>query len=104
MDFPDTVTEALAMLRAEGYDHEFELVDGQLRCGSADVSCSVGDATVDRLFRFEGLSDPGDQMIVFGLSDPGTGTRGVLASAFGPSADPELLDHLVGLSQRQRPT
>jgi hypothetical protein len=103
MDSPDTVTEALALLRAEGYDHEFQLVDGHLTCGPANVSCSIADATVDRLYRFEGPSDPGDEMIVFGLSDPATGTRGVLASAFGPSADPELLDHLVGLSQRQRP-
>ena len=33
--------------------------------------------------------------IVFGLYDPATDTRGALASAFGPSADPEVLDHLV---------
>jgi len=41
-------------------------------------------------------------MVVFGLRDPATDRRGVLASGFGPSADPEVLDQLVGLSQRHR--
>ena len=43
---------------------------------------------------------PGDEMVVFGLRDPETGRRGVLASAFGLAADPELLEHLTGLSKR----
>jgi len=39
-------------------------------------------------------------MVVFGLRDPISGRRGVLASAFGSAADPELLDHLYGMSSR----
>jgi hypothetical protein len=39
-------------------------------------------------------------MVVFGLMDPLTGRRGVLASGFGPAADPEVLDHLVGMTTR----
>ena len=52
------------------------------------------------MYRFEGPSDPGDEMIVFGLHDPATGIRGTLASAFGPSADPALADHLTDLARR----
>lgn len=47
-----------------------------------------------------GPSDPGDEMVVFGLLDPISGRRGVLASGFGPAADPDLLDHLTGLATR----
>ena len=100
MDAPDTVVDALSLLREQGYVVEFQLVDGHLVCDQVDRPCPSGDAVVERLFRFEGPSDPGDEMVVFGLLDPESGTRGVLASAFGPSADPDLLDHLVGLSQR----
>ena len=98
---PDTVTEALVYLRGEGYTVEFSLADGHLTCGGA-VQCSVAEANVDRLFRFEGDSDPGDEMVVFALVDPATGTKGTLASGFGPAADPDLLDHLVGLHSRAR--
>ena len=100
MDAPETVVDALALLRAEGYDAEFQLVDGCLRCDLHGGACATTDAVVERLFRFEGPSDPGDEMVVFGLLDPGTGTRGVLASGFGPAADPEVLDHIIGLASR----
>jgi hypothetical protein len=100
MDAPETVVEALTMLKAEGYEAEFQLVDGSLRCDRHDRECPAGDAVVERLYRFEGPSDPGDEMVVFGLFDPITGVRGVLASGFGPAADPEVLDHLTGLASR----
>lgn len=102
MNGPETVVDALRLLREDGYDIEFQLIDGHLRCNEDDRACPASDAVVERLYRFEGPSDPGDEMVVFGLRDPASGRRGVLASAFGPAADPELLDHLVGLSSRYR--
>lgn len=100
MHDPETVVDALRLLRAEGYEIEFQLVDGHLRCDADDRACPASDAVVEHLYRFEGASDPGDEMVVFGLRDPVTGRRGVLASAYGLAADPDLLDHLVGLSAR----
>lgn len=98
--YPDTVTEAIEMLRDEGYRADFELVDGVLRSDAECVACVVSDAEVERLYRFEGPSDPGDEMIVFGVRDPNTGTRGTLASAFGHAADPDLSLHLSDLRNR----
>lgn len=100
MDTPDTVTEALSLLREKGYDVEFQFVDGHFTCDAA--RCSTDDVEVEVAMRFEGLSDPGDEMIVFGLRDPATGTKGRFASAFGSSADPEVLEHLIGLDTRFR--
>ena len=102
MDAPDTVTDAVRLLASEGYGVDFELIGGVLQWDSRAVSCEVGQVEVERLFRFEGPSDPGDEMVVFGLYDPVSDTRGTLASGFGPSADPEVLDHLVGLTTRYR--
>lgn len=97
---PDTVVDAMRLLRSEGYDIEFQLVDGHLVCDRIEQPCSVTDVVVERVYRFEGPSDPGDEMVVFALRDPASGERGMLASAFGSSADPELLDHLTGLASR----
>jgi hypothetical protein len=99
-DVPVTVTEAVEVLRRHGYTADFELVDGALRTDAGNASCPLGDAVVERLYRFEGPSDPGDQMIVFGLLDPLSEIRGTLAAAFGPSADPALYDHLTGSGTR----
>ena len=100
MNDPETVVDAVRMLKDDGYAVEFQLVDGSLVCDADDQACPATDVEVERLYRFEGPSDPGDEMVVFGLRDPRSGRRGVLASAFGPAADPELLDHLHGLSAR----
>jgi hypothetical protein len=97
---PATVTDALLMLRGLGYTADFALIDGVLQSDRGDASCAVDQAIVEHLFRFEGPSDPGDEMIVFALRDPATEVRGTLAAAFGPVADPELHQHLTGLRTR----
>lgn len=97
---PDTVVEAIELLRAEGYTADYELVDGLLQAPDVGTSCAVDEAEVERLYRFEGPSDPGDEMVVFGLHDPVSDTRGSLATAFGHSADPELYHHLANLRNR----
>jgi hypothetical protein len=102
-DYPDTVTDAIELLRAQGYTAEFELVEGALIASREQASCTVGEAEVERLFRFEGPSDPGDEMIVFGVRDPASGTRGTLAAAFGPAADPARTGHLSDLRKRFEP-
>jgi hypothetical protein len=60
----------------------------------------IKSAIVDRVYRFEGQSDPGDEAIVFGLRCGNCGARGSLASGYGPSADPEVLDRLSYLAER----
>ena len=103
MDAPDTVTDAIAHLRRTGYEADFDLVDGHLRADGGHRTCPVADADVEQLFRFEGPSDPGDEMVVLGLLDPVSGLRGVLVSGFGPSADPDVFEHLSGLTSRHAP-
>jgi len=97
---PATVTDALEMLRGLGYTADFALIDGVLQSDRGDAACAVDQVVVEHLYRFEGPSDPGDEMIVFAVRDPTTGTAGTLAAAFGSGADPELHHHLTGLRTR----
>ena len=92
---PSTVTEALGALHDAGYTVDYQLVDGVLRAEGGNAPCPIDQAVVERFYRFEGPSDPGDQMIVFGVRDPNTGLRGSLAAAYGPAADPGLYDSLT---------
>ena len=99
-EVPVTVTGAIDVLRHQGYTANFELVDGALRTDDGISQCAIDEAIVERQYRFEGPSDPGDEMIVFGLLDPTTDVRGTLAAAYGPLADPELFEHISRLSAR----
>jgi hypothetical protein len=98
MPTPDTVTEALALLAAEGYTEDFHLTPGGIGHAWADHPVPLSEAVVDHTFRFEGPTDPADEAIVLGVSCPALGRKGVVVSAFGPTADPESTDLLLALT------
>ncbi len=97
-DAPDTVTEAVAILEAEGYTSPFLQSGGDLVCMSCGAPQELELAVVDQFFRFEGPSDPGDEAIVLGVRCGQCGARGTLVSAFGPDADPDAFEHLARIS------
>jgi hypothetical protein len=97
---PDTVTEALQILARDGYTESFDVDNGVVRCHGCGGSHTAESAIVERIYRFEGMSDPGDEEIVFGLRCPACGARGTLVSAFGPLADPDELAALRILGRR----
>lgn len=74
-------------LSAEGYPAHFRAeVDG-LRLVDGPTF-SPEDVIVEKMARFEGISDPGDEAVVFAVRAP-DGTRGTFTSTYGP----EVPDH-----------
>jgi hypothetical protein len=86
------VTEALTILEADGYTESFVVRDAEVQCHACGARHDARGAVVERIYRFEGTSDPDYEDIVFGLRCPACGARGTLVSAFGPNADPDELD------------
>jgi len=103
-DAPETVTEALDLLEAEGYRADVEVTPEGVRWSTCGHRHPGGEAIVEHVFRFEGESDPADEAIVFGLRCPTCGQRGTLVSAYGPDADPAVIDHLVMLGRNANRT
>jgi hypothetical protein len=101
-DEPTTVLQAVDKLESNGFGAQFVLRDGALRCSVCGQGHHVQRASVLRVYRFEGPSDPDEEAVVYGLECPNCGAHGTLVSAFGPGADPELADHLVMLDERFR--
>ena len=100
---PETVLDAVRLLEAEGYTASFTVLPGVgVRCGSCTETHAASHALVDRVFRFEGTSDPDDEAIVLGLRCPHCDAKSTLVSAFGPNADPGVLEHLRMLDERFR--
>lgn len=98
MESAGSVTEAIALLEADGYRSDFSFMDGSVRCGACGHSHQPTQLVVRHTFRFEGDTDPGDEAIVLGIECPACGMRGAVVSAYGPDASPEfiaLLDHLA---------
>jgi hypothetical protein len=96
---PDTVTDAVRLLDSLGFDSTVTIADRAVHCSSCGSVYSPDDIVVHHTVRFEGPSDPGDEAIVLGVELPSCGAKGVIVSAYGPDADPELLDVVTALTR-----
>ena len=88
-----TLTETMQYLHGNGYTHEFAPVHDCLVEKSSGTKLRHQDFKVDAFYRFEGPSDPGDEMTLYAISTDG-GMKGVFVSAQGTYANevtPELM-------------
>ncbi|QJW90965.1 hypothetical protein HNV11_17070 [Spirosoma taeanense] len=88
-----TLTEAMEDLRGRGYTHEFGPQNDALVEKSTDTKLKSEDFNVDEFHRFEGTSDPGDEMTLYAIT-ASNGMKGVFVSAQGTYANevsPELM-------------
>ena len=91
---PSGVAEAVQLLRADGYDDSIEVSAAGIWCEGCKQHHPVNGVIQERVYRFEGASNPDDMSIVVGLRCQICGRTGVVVSAYGPGADPQLFDIL----------
>ena len=91
---PTTETEAIQLLCTEGYGDGIEVsVDG-IWCRGCSRFHDVTGVVQERIYRFEGNSNPDDMSIVVGLRCQICGRTGIVVSAYGPDAEPRLFELL----------
>ncbi len=93
-----TVTEAMAWLHEQGYTYDFNLDEDCLTYDGGQKKLSPEDFVIDEVFRFEGMTDPGDEHVVYAIASETHGVKGVLMNAFGPYADSLSADMIKKLS------
>jgi hypothetical protein len=94
---PGTVLDAVNQLEALGYTDQLVIDRDGMRCNACGTHHRPERIVVTHTFRFEGPSDPDEEAIVLGVECPECGLRGVVVSAYGPEADPELFDVIAHL-------
>jgi hypothetical protein len=97
VEHPGTVTEAVQALQHLGYADDFRLDAAGITCGACATTHMPERLEVTHQFRFEGPTDPGDEAIVLGVRCPHCEGHGIVVSAYGPSAEPELFELLARL-------
>ncbi len=95
--FTETVSQAVDRLTAEGYTDDFMAEPGGLRAVVADVAYRPESLAIEEVLRFEGLTDPADEAIVFALHCERDGIKGTYTVAYGPemgALDAEMVRRL----------
>ena len=84
-----TLTGLLNELRKEGYVEDFNLKQNCVECVNARTDVFPQGFKVDRIFRFEGDSNPSDSSIVYAISSESNQSKGVLVNGYGIYSDPD---------------
>ena len=85
----NTVTEAVEGLEGRGYTKDFNVHperECQI-CQKTGINSSPDEFEIDEIYRFEGMTDPGDEMIIYALSSKKYGLKGILVNAYGMYED-----------------
>lgn len=78
----NTLSEATSDLKKRGYKEDFNLQPDCIECSALRLQWKPENFTVDEYHRFEGMSDPDDNSIVFAISSK-DGVKGILVDAYG---------------------
>ena len=96
----ETLSEAIGRLTDAGYVHDFRADRGQLVCARCRASLDPSEMTIDEIVRFEGVSDPDDQAILYALRT-GSGSLGLYAAAYGAAASTDDIGVARSLPNRR---
>ena len=84
----DTLSEAMNELKKQGYTEDFNLEQDCIIGKNGKLKLISDDFVVDKFYRFEGESDPGDEAILYAISVPKHNIKGILVNGYGISAEP----------------
>ncbi len=96
-----TVSEVLNNLKSKGYTVDFNLDDNCLVCHSNSLKIHPDEFAVDKHYRFEGISDPADEAIVYAISSTKHNIKGTLVDGYGISSDKLTNDMVKALTGKR---
>jgi hypothetical protein len=80
------LSQAINDLKSRGYTEDFNLKPTCIECASLNLQLHPDAFTIDEFYRFEGMSNPDDNSILFAISSS-SGVKGVLVDAYGVYAE-----------------
>lgn len=89
-----TMTEAIAELRVQGYEYDFDQHSNHLECKKLDKEFAPETFTITDVYRFEGMTNPSDNAVLYAVEADG-GVKGLIVDAYGAYADalsPEMIE------------
>ncbi len=93
-----TLSETISGLNKEGYTIDFNIYEQCIVCHSNSLKFSPNEFKIDKVFRFEGDTNPEDQSILYAISSTKFNVKGLLVNGYGISADTEVNELITKLN------
>ncbi|SHM73730.1 MULTISPECIES: cupin domain-containing protein [Chryseobacterium] len=82
-----TLSQTINELAKVGYTHDFNRQDNCEICHNENIMLSPVDFKIDKVYRFEGTSDPDYQSILYAISSSKFNVKGIIVNGYGISSD-----------------
>lgn len=98
----ETLSQAVNDLTKRGYTTDF-LIESEKDClickqeNQEAIELSAEEFKIDEVYRFEGMTDPGDESILFAISSPVHQIKGMVINSYGADfgyRSSKLVEHL----------
>ncbi|WP_339701547.1 phosphoribosylpyrophosphate synthetase [uncultured Marixanthomonas sp.] len=91
-----SLSVAIENLQNKGYEQDFNLVEEGVESKSLKRKWKAGDLEVVKFYRFEGMSNPDDNSILY-VIETHDGTKGLLVDSYGAKGhymSPQMIQKL----------
>lgn len=78
-----TLSQTINGLILAGYSHDFNVQEECLVCHKTNISLKPEEFQIDKVYRFEGESNPDDEAVIYAISSPVHGLKGTVVSSYG---------------------
>ena len=87
-----TLVGTLNKLKEEGYTHDFNIHNNQLKSG--DITLRPKEFEIVKMYCFEGASDPDDNSVLYAIKSLHHDVKGTLVNGYGIYSDEDTEDLL----------
>lgn len=89
MESYDTLSQATTALKEQGYKIDFDFKKGELEDVHSKETYDPNNFHIEKLFRFEGMTNPSDMSIVYAICTKDSKQKGLLIDAYGTYSEDE---------------
>lgn len=81
----ETLSEAVNDLQKRGYTTDFLISEEKdcFLCKQGTLELSPDEFCIDEVYRFEGMTDPGDESILYAVSSDKHNLKGLIINSYG---------------------
>lgn len=95
-----TLSEITNKLMTEGYELDFNVTENTTDGPGKYLNEHPDEFVIDKHYRFEGMSDPEDEAMVYAISQKNGGMKGVLINGYGASSNEDTNDLVKQLEDK----
>lgn len=96
-----SLTSCLERMKEEGYREDFQVTNDKLTTFDHSKSFGSEQVRIVNFYRFEGVSDPGDEMVLY-VIETDDGTKGTLADGYNAYAGEDVSKFIVEVEKIQK--